>query len=136
MLPCLPTRGNIVAETKFPEKQKCFLANSETFDVSLCFLLMFPSACPLWETWRNIDRKQCFLVCPGLKARRVLLQCCCSKLRRGLLKLVFCWSPSSFPGLLGCLQRWHPCCNRMKLQHTEKVQWFQTELKHSSEVKL
>jgi hypothetical protein len=24
------------------EKQKCFLANSETFDVSLCFSLMFP----------------------------------------------------------------------------------------------
>ena len=23
------------------EKQKCFLANSETFDVSLCFSLMF-----------------------------------------------------------------------------------------------
>jgi hypothetical protein len=43
-----------------PEKQKCFLANSETFDVSLCFSLMFPSVCPLWETWRNIDRKQCF----------------------------------------------------------------------------
>ena len=40
-----------------PEKQKCFLANSETFDVSLCFSLMFPSVCPLWETWRNIGRK-------------------------------------------------------------------------------
>ena len=25
-----------------PEKQNCFLANSETFDVSLCFSLMFP----------------------------------------------------------------------------------------------
>ena len=43
-----------------PEKQKCFLPNSETFDVSLCFSLMFPSVCPLWETWRNIGRKQCF----------------------------------------------------------------------------
>jgi hypothetical protein len=21
---------------------------------------MFPSVCPLWETWRNIGRKQCF----------------------------------------------------------------------------
>jgi hypothetical protein len=34
--------------------------------VSLCFSLMFPSVCPLWETRRNIGRKQCFLVCPGL----------------------------------------------------------------------
>ena len=50
-----------------PQKQKCFLPNSETFDVSLCFSLMFPSVCPLWETWRNIGRKQCFLVCPGLE---------------------------------------------------------------------
>jgi hypothetical protein len=49
-----------------PEIQRCFLANSETFDVSLCFSLMFPSVCPLLETWRNIGRKQCFLVCPGL----------------------------------------------------------------------
>jgi hypothetical protein len=50
------------AETKFASReQKCFLANSETFDVSLCFSLMFPSSvCPLWETWRNIGRKQCF----------------------------------------------------------------------------
>jgi hypothetical protein len=48
------------------EKQKYFLANSETFDVSLCFSLMFPSVCPLLETWRNIGRKQCFLVCPWL----------------------------------------------------------------------
>jgi hypothetical protein len=23
-------------------------------------VLMFPSVCPLWETWRNIGRKQCF----------------------------------------------------------------------------
>jgi hypothetical protein len=55
------TRGNIVAETKFASREaKCFLPNSETFDVSLCFSLMFPSVCPLWETWRNIGRKQCF----------------------------------------------------------------------------
>jgi hypothetical protein len=60
MCPCLPTRGNIVAETKFASREaKMFpsLANSETFDVSLCFSLMFPSVCPLWETWRNIGRK-------------------------------------------------------------------------------
>ena len=25
-----------------------------------CFLLMFPSVCPLCETWQNIGRKQCF----------------------------------------------------------------------------
>ena len=37
-----------------PEKQKCFVANSETFDASLCFSLMFPSVCPLWETWRGL----------------------------------------------------------------------------------
>jgi hypothetical protein len=61
MFPCLPTRGNIVEETKFASREeKCFLANSEKFDVSLCFLLMFPSVCPLLETWRNIGRKQCF----------------------------------------------------------------------------
>jgi hypothetical protein len=61
MFPCLPTRENIVAETKFASREaKMFLANSETFDVSLCFSLMFPSVCPLWETWRNIGRKQCF----------------------------------------------------------------------------
>ena len=61
MFPCLPTRGNIVAETKFASREaKMFpsLANSETFDVSLCFSLMFASVCPLWETWRNIGRKQ------------------------------------------------------------------------------
>ena len=60
MFPGLPTRGNIVAETKFASREaKCFLANSETFDVSLCFSLMFPSVCPHLETWRNIGRKQC-----------------------------------------------------------------------------
>jgi hypothetical protein len=48
-----------------PEKQKCFLANSETFDVSLRFSLMFPSVCSLFP-------QQCFLVCPRLNylARR------------------------------------------------------------------
>ena len=43
-----------------PGKQNCFLPISETSDVSLCFSLMFPSVCPLWETRRNIGRKQCF----------------------------------------------------------------------------
>jgi hypothetical protein len=42
MFPCLPTRGNIVAETKFASREaKFFLQTSETFDVSLCFSLMF-----------------------------------------------------------------------------------------------
>jgi hypothetical protein len=82
MFPCLPTRGNIVRKQNLlPEKQKCFLANSETFYVSLCFSLMFPSVCPLLRpdstsafSRRNIGRKQCFrnnacfLVCPGLNA--------------------------------------------------------------------
>ena len=84
-LKSLPTGRNIVAETKFASREaNCFLANSETFDhfdVSLCFSVMFPSVCPLLETWRNIfGRKQCFrnnvsatmfpqqcfLVCPRL----------------------------------------------------------------------
>ena len=56
--PCMETL--LRKQNLLPEKQKCFLANSETFDVSLCFSLMFPSVCPLWETWRNIGRKQCF----------------------------------------------------------------------------
>jgi hypothetical protein len=70
--------GNIVAETflildvcpsvetllrkqnLLPAGNKiCFLPTSETFDVSLCSSPMFPSVCPLWETWRNIGRKQC-----------------------------------------------------------------------------
>ena len=74
MFPCLPTRGNIVAETKFASREaKMFpIANSETFDVTLCFSLMFPSVRPLLETWRNIGRKQCFLVCPGLNTRSKL----------------------------------------------------------------
>ena len=61
MFPCLPTRGNIAAETKCASQEaKMFpIENSETFDVSLCFSLMFPSVCPLWETWRNIGRKHC-----------------------------------------------------------------------------
>jgi hypothetical protein len=61
MFPCLPTMETLLRKQNFlPEKQKCFLANSETFVVCLCFSLMFPSVCPLWETWRNIGRKQCF----------------------------------------------------------------------------
>ena len=57
---CPPVETLLRKQNLLPEKQKCFLANSETFDVSLCFSLMFPSVCPLWETWRNIGRKQCF----------------------------------------------------------------------------
>jgi hypothetical protein len=64
MFPCLLTRGNIVAETKFASRE------AKMFPIKFrniwCFPLMFPSVCPLWETWRNIGRKQCFLVCPGL----------------------------------------------------------------------
>jgi hypothetical protein len=57
---CPPMETLLRKQNLLPEKQKCFLANSETFYVSLCFSLMFPSVCPLWETWRNIGRKQCF----------------------------------------------------------------------------
>jgi hypothetical protein len=63
---CPPVETLLRKQNLLPEKQKCFLVNSETFDVSLCFSLMFPSVCPLLETWRNIGRKQCFLVCPWL----------------------------------------------------------------------
>jgi hypothetical protein len=57
---CPPAETLLRKQNLLPEKQKCFLANSETFGVSLCLSLMFPSVCPLWETWRNIGRKQCF----------------------------------------------------------------------------
>jgi hypothetical protein len=66
-----PVETLLRKQNLLPEKQKCFPANSETFDVSLCFSLMFPSVCPLLETWRNISRKQCFLVCPGLSLYRL-----------------------------------------------------------------
>ena len=59
MLPCLPTLETLLRKQNIlPEKQKCFLQNSETFDVSLCSSLMFPSVCPLWETWRNIGMQE------------------------------------------------------------------------------
>jgi hypothetical protein len=50
MFPCLPTR-----EAKmFPSK----------FRNIWCFPMFLTNAsysvCPLWETWRNIGRKQCF----------------------------------------------------------------------------
>ena len=57
---CPPVETLLRKQNLLPEKQNCFLANSETFDVSLCFSLMFPSVCPLWKTLRNIGRKQCF----------------------------------------------------------------------------
>jgi hypothetical protein len=57
---CPPVETLLRKQNLLPGKQKCFLSNSETFDVSLCFSLMFPSVCPLLETWRNIGRKQCF----------------------------------------------------------------------------
>jgi hypothetical protein len=57
---CPPVETLLRKQNLLPEKQKCFLANSETFDVPLCFSLMFPSVCPLWETWRITGRKQCF----------------------------------------------------------------------------
>jgi predicted metal-binding membrane protein len=63
MFPCLPPMETLLRKQNLlPEKQKCFLENSETFYISLCFSLMFPSVCPLWETWRKIGRKQCFNV--------------------------------------------------------------------------
>jgi hypothetical protein len=58
--PVCPVETLLRKQNLLPGKQKCFLPTSETFDVSLCFSLMFPSVCPLWETWRNIGRKQCF----------------------------------------------------------------------------
>jgi hypothetical protein len=59
---CPPVETLLRKQNLLPEKKKCFLANSETLDVSLCFSLMFPIVrlCPLLETWRNIGRKQCF----------------------------------------------------------------------------
>ena len=63
--PCLPTRGNIVVETKFASREaKMFpikFRNISCFP-SVIFVAetLFPSVCPPWETWRNIGRKQCF----------------------------------------------------------------------------
>jgi hypothetical protein len=65
VLLCLPTRGNIVAETQFASRE------AEMFPIRFrnisCFPsaifvaeTLFPSVCPLLETWRNIGRKQCF----------------------------------------------------------------------------
>ena len=62
---CLPTRGNIVAETQFTHRE------AEMFPIKFrnisCFPsaifvaeTLFPSVRPPWETWRNIGRKQCF----------------------------------------------------------------------------
>ena len=48
----------------FKIREKCFLQK--------CFLQKCFLVCPFWETWQNIDRKQCFLnsvsilVCPRL----------------------------------------------------------------------
>jgi hypothetical protein len=69
---CPPVETLLRKQNLLPGKQKCFLPISETFDVSLCFSLMFPSVCPLWETcmakhWQETMSQQCFLVCPGLK---------------------------------------------------------------------
>jgi hypothetical protein len=47
---CPPVETLLRKQNLLPKKQKCFLPNSETFDVSLCFSLMFPSVCSLWET--------------------------------------------------------------------------------------
>jgi hypothetical protein len=55
---CPPVETLLRKQNLLPEKQNYFLANSETFDVSLCFSLMFPSVCPLWETWRNIGMQE------------------------------------------------------------------------------
>ena len=38
---CPPVETLLRKQNLLPEKQKCFLANLETFDVSLCFSLMF-----------------------------------------------------------------------------------------------
>ena len=65
MFPCLPTRRNIVAETKFASREaKMFpikFRNISCFP-SVIFVAktLFPSVCPSLETWRNIGRKQCF----------------------------------------------------------------------------
>jgi hypothetical protein len=42
MFPCLPTRGNIVAETKFASREaKMFSSKFRNIDVFLCFLQCF-----------------------------------------------------------------------------------------------
>ena len=69
---CPPVETLLRKQNLLPEKQNCFLANSETFDVSLCFSLMFPSVCPLCmgnmakHRQEAMFPQQCFLVCPGL----------------------------------------------------------------------
>jgi hypothetical protein len=44
----MPVETLLRKQNLLPRKQICFLpTSSETFDVSLCFSLMFPSVCPL-----------------------------------------------------------------------------------------
>jgi hypothetical protein len=67
MFPCLPTRGNIAAETKFASREaKMFPTKFRNINIS-CFpmFLTNPSVWPLLETWRNIGRKQMFPSLPG-----------------------------------------------------------------------
>ena len=67
---CPPVETLLRKQNLLPGKQKYFLANSETFDVSLCFSLMFPSVCPLWETLAGtMFPQQSFLVFPGLSSQ-------------------------------------------------------------------
>ena len=44
---CPPVETLLRKQNLLPGKQKCFLAKSETFDVSLCISLMFSCVCPL-----------------------------------------------------------------------------------------
>ena len=50
---CPPVETLLRKQNLLPEKQKCFLANSETFDVSLCFSLMFPIG--FAHSWKHCE---------------------------------------------------------------------------------
>ena len=59
---CPPVETLLWKQFLLPGKHKCFIPNSETFDVSRVGSLLQKhcfSVRPPWETWRNIGRKQC-----------------------------------------------------------------------------
>jgi hypothetical protein len=61
MLPCLPTRGNVVAETKFASREaKMFPSQYRNIWCFPMFLTNVSLCLHTRETWRNIGRKQCF----------------------------------------------------------------------------
>jgi hypothetical protein len=75
MFPCLPTRGNIVAETKFASREaKMFPTNFRNIWCFPMFLINVPYRLPtlgnMAKHWQEtMFPQQCFLVCFGRNCR-------------------------------------------------------------------